>query len=1157
MTLHESFDSWSIPTGQLTGPRKTGGRNSIGGFAFQEAYACLYLARLLDPQRQVVAVRYEGAQDVDLFYADGREKYLQLKNEPGARYTLTKLRPVLQGFASDLLESEGKGVLGFELVARSNDTDVAVKRLCDGTPSEEDLSAIAALLPESVKGSPAPELLRGLSERELRDLAERLLRRTTFLFGMGDEMDGRLSFQNHACVELAKHGVAGSDLLDAFEALRAALKPQRTFTHGDVQDILKRFIGGAAIELFEGRVEALTDELLSKPASPEDIMLFYKGEALLDWPVIAGNGDIRRDQQDSLVAQLSAPSEGLRLVCLVAEPGAGKSTLARRIAAELHRHHGAFVVRVRAKEDADIWYRVSDFCQKVARHFYILVDDLFRFPEVVAALSELDAGLPITILATSRTNEYQSPRIKGEVIAESLKGPSSDEKERILKRLGKSRAEMTPEQQARLDTASQFLVLMMETTEGKELRRIVEDILQWLRVHDESAYLAYEYISFSYQYNVSIPESLLTRLDNRGRFYKLPERASTRGLVFYDEDGLGKIRASHPVFAATAATAKDHYGSRDPAVVLQEIVNMTDHSEQRERRFTAHLLRVMAQTKSPALSMALSRVEASLANLLRHATVSELTIWRNVYKALGRDDLAEGCVDRALALKPSSPSCCHRLLSLVRGSGREREALPLIVEWIKSNPDSYAGLQAYLSIVEHYGTNEEKAAAIEEFSKWLARHPDDAHVRTSFISLVKQCGSRAQYMQLIRETDEWMTKHPDDNYVRTAYLEMVGQRGSEEQVGRVIQQTSEWLALHPGDTNVRVKYLSLVELRGNTKEAESAIPETASWLAKHPDDDHVRVAYLRLVERRGEGEQIKAVVGETTEWLRNHTWAKNVWETLLAMLIRSGQIEEVAGLAQQAISYHPHHRNIIHQYMRSLRDAGEDEIIKQAFEKLLSDFPHEGNVPMYFADWLVKHNRLPEAYALYNRTLESHPENFRLRYWYGRLLLKEERFAEAIGEFQKVIKARPEHQSAHDSLGHALSKVGELAEREGKKGYAERFFAHAEREFRRAIDYTEMEQIAAMFYNHLGWFYIARGRYAEAVTAFKSAIARDIDFFDRYWGLGQALFYLEQFREAEESLLTALEKLPEDPQPSVREDILELLQQCREALRQSADELKD
>ena len=245
---------WSIPTVNLTGPRRIGGRASRHGFAFQDAYTCLQLTRLLSGVTDIIGVRPEGAQDVDLLFSDGREEYIQIKDSPDARYTLAELRPILQSFAIDLLEAGRSSTITFTLIARSNNIERAVIRLRNRDASSDDVAKIAELLVQSSLDSSAPKSLIMISDEERYNLAAQLLQQTEFHFGMGDEFEGRLSFESHACSEMAEHGVASPKLHDAFNVLKAALDTKREFTRTDVEELLKRFIGGAAIDLFEGQV---------------------------------------------------------------------------------------------------------------------------------------------------------------------------------------------------------------------------------------------------------------------------------------------------------------------------------------------------------------------------------------------------------------------------------------------------------------------------------------------------------------------------------------------------------------------------------------------------------------------------------------------------------------------------------------------------------------------------------------------------------------------------------------------------------------------------------------------------------------------------------------------------------------------------------------
>ena len=1109
---------WSIPTDQLIGPRRLGGRASRRGFAFQDAYACLQLTRLLEDTQVVIAIRPEGAQDVDLLYMDGCEEYIQLKDEPNEHYTLANLRPILQNFAADLLETDRAPTLAFTLIARSNYIDAAVTRLRDGKPSSDDVTNVARLLAQSVQNSPAPRYLVQLGDAERRVLAVQLLHQTKFLLGMGDEIDGHLSFESHTCMELAKRGIAGTELQDAFNTLKAALDKQRQFTRADVEELLKRFIGGTAIDLFEGRVEVLTDDLLSHPASPDRVQQFYAG-APLDWDIIAAHADIERDQRQNLIKQLSQPSETLRLVCVVAEPGAGKSTLAWRVAAELHQRHSALVIRIRDKEDTDVWYLMPDFCQKVKRPFYVVADDPFREPDTVSALRELNPSLPITVIATSRSNEYRPYRLKGEVQRVLLKEPSPGEKERVLARLGKTRNDLSLEQRQRLDKANQFLVLMMELTdpEGRKLEEIVRDTMEWLQTHDEYAYRAYEYLCFASQHSLSMPTSLLGRLDVQGHFHNLPDRPTAQGLIFYDEGRIGNVRVGHPVIAQIASVfyEEEH---RAPAMVLSQIMATVDTSDYFERLFAAYLLRMLVQAKSPALHLALPQIEAAIGLCKQNANINELSIWRVFYVSLEQDKRAEECVDAALARAPVTAGDCNMLLKLCRERGRERDALPAIAKWVHEHPDSCGARPASLSLVEHYGTRNDVEEALKETSTWLG-------------------------------------DHPEDTFVRGRYLGLVERQGTAKQVECVLQETSTWLGDHPENTSVYTAYLGLVERQGTTEQVECVLQETNTWLATHLEDVNVRAALISMVGRKGSDKAKETMIHNSQIWLSEHTAAKEVWGALIATLIHLDRQPEAVETTLKAFSYHPNNPNLTEHYLRFVQESGDEQMVRKLYKNLITKYPRNRHFRIEFAAWLRDQDYNNEAEVLYKELIKL-PTNKTIRqlrqrthYGYAQLLLKLERHDEARKQFRQVLKIHKGHQMAHDGLARTLHGLGKSVEQEGKTAEANQYFADAEREFHQAIYWAGVnEKSQAVFYTHLGWFCVDREQYTTALESFYSAMEEDPEFFGNYWGLGRALVGLGQFQAAANALRMALEKAPEDFQPPASDEIPELLRQCQDAL---------
>jgi hypothetical protein len=62
----------------------------------------------------------------------------------------------------------------------------------------------------------------------------------------------------------------------------------------------KSFAEELVSELFEGKVELVTQEHIKNKATKKQVLRYYNG-AKLDWKIIAANGDIPRDQYSELL----------------------------------------------------------------------------------------------------------------------------------------------------------------------------------------------------------------------------------------------------------------------------------------------------------------------------------------------------------------------------------------------------------------------------------------------------------------------------------------------------------------------------------------------------------------------------------------------------------------------------------------------------------------------------------------------------------------------------------------------------------------------------------------------------------------------------------------------------------------------------------------
>jgi tetratricopeptide (TPR) repeat protein len=688
-----------------------------------------------------------------------------------------------------------------------------------------------------------------------------------------------------------------------------------------------------AIQIFNGRVEILTAGMLSHPASPRRIQQFYAG-AKLDWDVIAAQGDIPRDQHEEFLKHATEPSEGTRLVCIIAEAGAGKSTSAWRIAAELHQRHKRLVLHIKGGDSATVWYSMAGFYARVGRPFYVLIDDIFHDPSATLAFHQLNPWLPITVLATSRANEYHPRQLKCEAISFDLKPPSPDEKERIVIKLGKRRSELTNEQRARLDRANQFLVLMMELTGGKELSEIVRDTLGRLHEIDEPAYRAYEYICFAYKYSVAIPTLLLERLDEHGRFYNLPDRPTTEGLIFWDS-GLARIRAGHSVIAETAAGF--YAQSHAPQIVIEEIGRALDVTCFEERQFFAFVLRMLAKKQSPILKPMPEQLENAIVRCVGRANSAiELTLWRAFYRDQGQLEQAKRAVESALKLEPVSPADCNTLWYLFRERGREQDALPVVASWVKRNPDWGSAGVIYLGLIERHGTAEQVAHVVQETSAWLSVHADDNYVRTAYLGLVERKGTAEQVAQVVQETGAWLASHSEDRNVRTAYLGLVERKGTPDQIAQTVHETSAWLSKHPDSSHLRTAYLGLVGRKGTTDQVAQVVQETSAWLASQADDHRARTAYLGLVERKGTAEQIAQTVQETSAWLASHSEDNHLRTSYLGLVERKGTAEQVAQTVHETSAWlasRSEDRNVRTAYLGLVERKGTADQIAQTVDE--------------------------------------------------------------------------------------------------------------------------------------------------------------------------------------------------------------------------------
>jgi tetratricopeptide (TPR) repeat protein/predicted MPP superfamily phosphohydrolase len=598
----------------------------------------------------------------------------------------------------------------------------------------------------------------------------------------------------------------------------------------------------------EVNCNVLKAETFSPPAGEQEILDFYCGSPLR-WKIIAADGDIRRRLETEVMNEAMQSLNDFRIVCVVAEPGAGKSTLAWRTAYELFRKPEENFIIHSDNSNPDLWHKLRQLARYIGRHFYVLIDDIFQEREFVKALEKFPKeDLPVTVLATARSSEFNAGGLDKRFIRRMDLRLSEEEKESLLDRLGKSYDTLDEDAQRDFRTTDLFLVLGMVLTKGESFDRIIRSVIKSLikedeRCHDSSCALstAFKFVSFSYSHGVSIPEELLSNLYEDRRLEGILNREQVRGILYEDPRPGSEtrfVRAGHQIIAEEAVKLfKTEFGPFSPRALYTNLLEATDENSSVQRSYIAHLTNAISAKAEEGAGVldGINMKNTKVIKLLNRSTISEFGLWRTIFTRLNQTEGAKKCSDEILSRSPMTTLDCQLLVSEHQNRNNGK-ALPTMELWLKNNPDDGVILARYVHLTKEIGDKRQVNDAIAKAEEWTPKHPEDTAVRQPYISLVKRKGSREQAEDLIEKTALWLEEHPQANQVYQTFIELVRDRcEQEDRIERIIRDASSWLKDHEENTNVRRVHLSLVREKGflRTEDIEHALRDAESWMLRH------------------------------------------------------------------------------------------------------------------------------------------------------------------------------------------------------------------------------------------------------------------------------------------------------------------------------------
>jgi hypothetical protein len=666
-----------------------------------------------------------------------------------------------------------------------------------------------------------------------------------------------------------------------------------------------------------------------QPASKDEVQAYYKG-APLSWEVLVARGDVERDLYEELVPIASCETKA-SLLCLHGEAGLGKSTLAWRVAADVAEQSQRKLLHIMDNNNEEIWHRLGSALQQHEEPVVVLIDDVFRASPAWKALRDL----PITIIATSRSDELHLGEWPFPGEFRRVVKPTKREKELLLEKLNKKEEELDLTQRERLDKAASWSIAMLEITTGKDRTEIIREKIHRLKNNNMSIYRLYGYLCFAGKYDLGMPKTLVARIEPQ--LSDILEYSETRDLVFLNE--YNEICTQHSTIVSEALELyeQDEKYKQNEQSMLRKIISAMNADEEVHRWFLLHLLRACSVDKQIDMIRNLLGASEKIGMVLNAAGSGELQYgWSQFYSSIGEQDEAQK-LERSVLHKPLKTSLdCHahfKLLKRQNGEVDKRQQAKTTINsvrtWLSEHDEETDVRAQLLGIVAQCGTNEQLTVLIEETSQWLDRHDQDVNTRQAYLGLFGQqkVGTREQAQKAFEQTMTWLNnkEHQDNTTVRQTFLGFVLRRGSPQRAQAIIEDTVLWLKGHKQDVNVRQTYLQLVSSRGSEQQRREAIEITRIWLGENPDNNSIRQAYFKLVQNEGTSEQAQITLDETIEQLKKSAQEIASLIENYRNLAKRGSKEEIEEAIEEASLWLTKDKDLQRAALRSLSHPGIKE----------------------------------------------------------------------------------------------------------------------------------------------------------------------------------------------------------------------------------------
>lgn len=859
--------------------------------------------------------------------------------------------------------------------------------------------------------------------------------------------------------------------------------------------------------------ELLSKELFAS-AARKQVTYFYQGREPT-WYDIVQENDAQRILLDEVMKELEANKGVQAFLPILGLAGSGKSTFLRRIGYDLY-DSGETVFFYRSKP-GDILKTgaLQKFYEVMSRApFYLLADDFFRLENYQSILDDIaDRALPVTLIATSRLNEYDET-IRANILelpqnGEPFELSAEHDTEAIVRKLQDKEMlpSLTDEQYEQFVAAArtgkgQLLVMMMELLESKDFLRIIRDELRRLRSNYPQIHRAYGYICVMHQIGPGMPIQLLERLIPVDDIYfDVIDNPGARGVIFRHEEVDWAVQSKHE-YIAEVTIPEIYRGGRGLLRAYKQIIERIDVSNKFERNIvTRALSSLMIQDRAQLANQIIEECDDKIQRSQEFASITELIDhWSVIYHRLGKVAEENRCHTIALEKEPHYQHEYTFIVASLRRQDRFDEALTRAEEGLVAYPHSTSVIGSYANALKEWVKSGQEERALERIGKTLKDNPELSSIRGLYISML---GEQGRFEEAIAQASEGLQISPRASDIRRAYVAVLRKQvdvfREQEQFDEAIKVSQEGVELVPENAQFRKEYMLLLE---RARREEEAIEVGQEGVKLVPESAEFRKEYMLLLERTGREEEAIEVGREGVKLVPESTEFRKEY---MLLVDRAGRKEEAIEVGREGVELVLENAAFYKEYMLLLERAGREKEAIKVGQQGVELVPDNADLRIRYANSLRNQRRYSEAEEQYLVVLEKSPGDLQAKYGYATTLSEMQRYKEAEEHFEILLGINPWHVMANNNYANMLKEIGR--------------FGEAERRYKRALRSWHIEpQQKALVSNNIALLYIETGQNLQEAEGFLAkALKANPDFYWTYHNFGLLHEKLGQLDRAEES----------------------------------------